>query len=442
MVMVGKKPRMYDVLLEDEDVERWYRSNVRGSLITADVGLRRLGRVCKLLGSDPRALVDAARGDLKVFSDGVDDLVTEMEGDGYAPSYIAGMVKAIKSWLRYNDVEIIRKITISDVGSTPTLEDEQIPSKEELSRIFRVSPPRTRVIEAFIALANFRPQVMGDYTGEDGLRLKDIPELKVEDGKVVFEAVPTRVNVRASLSKAKHKYFTFLIEEGCTYLAEYLESRVLRGEELTPESPVINHIVRKPTNNPFVRSSKLSDLIRKSMREAKVMKRPYVLRCYAETQMIIAESKGKISHPFVLFHAGHSGDIASRYSVNKGRLPPDMVEDMRSAYRACGPYLSTAVEPLEKAPIIKEAKLEALKSIAKNVFGLELIDVKVAMERESGGEMGVDEEIALFESEMKKRRQPSNHQTIVDEGDLEEHLSQGYEFVSVLSPGRVIVRRN
>jgi len=114
---------------------------------------------------------------------------------------------------------------------------------------------------------------------------------------------------------------------------------------------------------------------------------------------------------------------------------------MRKAYRECGPFLSTVTQPLEKSPIVKEAKLEALKSIAENLFGLELIDVKVAMERESGEEMGVDEEIALFESEMKKRRQANNHQTIVDEGDLEERLSHGWEFVSVLSPGRVIMKR-
>lgn len=430
------------VLLVDEDVERWYRSNARGSLITADVGLRRLGRACQLLGSDPKALVEAARGDLKAFTDGVDDLVTGMEADEYSPGYISGIVKAIKSWLRYNDVEIIRRITISNVRSTPTIEDEMIPSKEELGRIFRISPPRVRVVEAFMALADLRPQVLGDYKGADGLMMKDLPELKVEDGKVVFEAIPTRVNVRAPLSKAKHKYFTFLIEEGCTYLAEYLESRVIGGETLTPDTPVIGHKRRRLTDNPFVRTTKLSNLMRKSMNEAGVMSRPYVLRCYAETQLIIAESKGKISHPFVLFHAGHTGDIASRYSVNKGRLPPDMVEDMRKAYGACGPYLSTVAEPLEKAPIIKEAKLEALKSIAKNLLGLDLIDVKVAMERESGEEMGVDEEITLFENEIKKRRQGTNNQTIVDEDDLENHLSQGYEFVSVLSPGRVIIRRN
>lgn len=47
--------------------------------------------------------------------------------------------------------------------------------------------------------------------------------------------------VRAPLSKARHKYFTFLSPEGCTYLQEYLEERIRQREKLTAESPLIAH---------------------------------------------------------------------------------------------------------------------------------------------------------------------------------------------------------
>ncbi len=427
-------------LLEDEKLARWYRVTARGSRLTAEVSLRRIGRACGLLGLNPKGMVDAAQEDINDFSDKIDDVVTDLEEQGLSPGYIEDIVQSIKSWLKHNGVEITRRIVISDSSRTPTIEDEQIPSKEELSRIFRISSPRVRVAEAFIALANLRPQVLGDHWGQDGLRLRDLPELVIEGGRVTFEVTPTRVNVRASLSKAKHKYFSFLIEEGCTYLAEYLEARIRDGEKLTPESAVIGHMSKKAVN-PFIRTGKLGDMIRKSMRKAGVMNRPYVLRCYAETQLIIAESKGKISHPYLKFVAGHKGDIEARYSTNKGRLPPDMIEGMRTAYKDCEPFLSTVTQPLEKSSIVKEAKLEALKSIAKNLFGVELIDIKIAMERESGEEMSVDEEIALFESEMKKMRGREYEQTIVDEGDLKDHLSQGWEFVSVLPSNRVIIRR-
>ena len=429
-------------LLLDPDVERWFRSRGRGSPLTAEVGLRRLGRACELLGLDPKGIIERARGDLKVFTDSLDDMVTALEEKELSPGYIEGILKAVKSWLRYNDIKLTRKITISNAGRTPTIEDEQIPSKEELSRIFRVSPPRVRVAETFIALADLRPQVLGNHRGTDGLKLRDLPELHIEDGKVTFEKIPTMVIVRASLSKTKHKYFTFLPQEGCTYLAEYLEYRIREGEELTSDSPVIGHKMRRQAVNPFIRTVKLGDLIRKAMRKAGVRKRPYVLRCYAETQLIIAESKGKISHPYLQFIAGHKGDIESRYSTNKGRLPPDMIEDMRQAYKECEPFLSTAAQPLEQSAIVKEAKLEALKSIAKSLLGIDLLEVKIAKERELEKELSLDEEIELFENEIKKMRERDRDpQIIVEEEELENHLSEGWQFVSVLPSQKILIRR-
>ncbi|MEM3614481.1 MAG: hypothetical protein QW282_02570 [Nitrososphaerales archaeon] len=58
--------------------------------------------------------------------------------------------------------------------------------------------------------------------------IKDLPELKIESGQVIFEKIPTMVVVRSTLSKARQKYFTFLSSEGCTYLKEYLEERICR----------------------------------------------------------------------------------------------------------------------------------------------------------------------------------------------------------------------
>ncbi|MCW4008140.1 MAG: hypothetical protein NWF09_05580 [Candidatus Bathyarchaeota archaeon] len=46
--------------------------------------------------------------------------------------------------------------------------------------------------------------------------------------------------------KAGHQYFTFLGEEGCEYLKDYLESRLKEGEKLMPDSPVLT-----PKGAPF-----------------------------------------------------------------------------------------------------------------------------------------------------------------------------------------------
>ncbi|MEM2865228.1 MAG: hypothetical protein QXR65_08210, partial [Candidatus Bathyarchaeia archaeon] len=74
--------------------------------------------------------------------------------------------------------------------------------------------------------------------------------------------------------------------------------------------------------------------------------------------------------------------------------------DIRKAYKKCEPFLTTSAEPLEEVSVVKEAKIEALKSIAESLLGIDLIEVKVAEEKELGRELS-KEELELFEDELK-----------------------------------------
>ena len=96
------------------------------------------------------------------------------------------------------------------------------------------------------------------------------------------------------------------------------------------------------------------------------------------------------------------GDIEARYSTNKDVLSPDMIEDMRKAYGECEPFLTTLAKPLEEVSFVKEAKIEALKSISKSLLGIDLLEAKIAKEKEIGRELSRDEELELFEDELKK----------------------------------------
>jgi len=436
-----KRESKYTTLESDSDVKRWLRSLARGSPVTSEVARRRLGKACELLALTPKGMVEEAKKDLRGFQDALEDLVERLEADKKAPGYILGILKAVRSWLRYNDLTLTRRIKVSNATATPTIESEQIPSQEELSRILRASQPRVRVAEALMAFADLRPETIGNHDGSDGLMLKDLPELSIEDG-IVFTKIPTMVVARQTLSKGRRKYFTFLGSEGCTYLKEYLEERIRLGEKLTAESPLIAHERPRAGTKRFVQTRKITHLIRKCMRKAGVYKRPYVLRAYAETQLIIAESKGKISHPYLQFIAGHKGDIEARYSTNKGRLPPDMIEDIRKCYKDCEPFLTTMAQPLEQASIVKESKIEALKSIAKSLLGIDLLEVKVAKERDLKRELTKDEEIELFENEIKKMKSgEQDPQTIVAEEELEKRLGEGWQFVSVLPSQKILIRK-
>ncbi|MFC1507529.1 site-specific integrase [Thermoproteota archaeon] len=460
--MSEKQSGKYCDVGKDPEVARWLRNLRRGSPITAEVAFRRLGRACELLSTDPKGLIRFAGSDLKKFQDSLEDLVSRLEEENKSPGYIVGILKTIRSWLRYNDIVLTRNIKVTNRNATPTIEDEQVPSQAELSRILRASTPRIRVAEVLMAFADLRPETIGNHNGTDGLRLKDFQELKIKKGKITFDKIPTKVMVRSTLSKTKSKYFTFMSREGCTYLQEYLEERILKGESLTPETPLIGYERSKRSKDEFLSTRKITHYIRTAMRAAGVYKRPYVLRAYAETQLIIAESKNKISHPYLQFMAGHKGDIEARYSTNKGFLPPDMIEDMRNMYKECEPFLnSTTINP-DQNDIVKQAKLESLKSIAKNIFGIDLQDILHQKEIEAEIDLTPETELEAIEDVLKQFREgitvstsveefrkgykiPSielvkSESKLVTEDELEEYLNKGWDMIQTIN-SKILIRR-
>ncbi len=373
---MSQKGGKYSHLLKNADLQRWLRNLSRGSPLTAEVALRRLGKACELLSKTPQELTRSARTNKKQLQNSLEDLVTDLEAQKKSPGYIIGLLKIVKSWLRYNNITLTRTIKVTNPNATPTIENEQIPTQSELARILRTAPPRIRLAVALMAFADLRPESIGNHDGSDGLTIGDLSELKIENGQVTFEKIPTMIVVRSTLSKTRKKYFTFLSQEGCGILKEYLEQRMRGGEKLAPETPLIGPERPRAAEKKFAMTKKITHFIRKYMRAAGVIKRPYVLRAYAETQLSIAENKGKIGHQYFQFFAGHKGDIEARYSTEKGRLPPPMIADMRQQYQDCEPFLSTVTSTLEQSDMVKQVKLEAIKLLARNLFGVDLQDAK------------------------------------------------------------------
>jgi hypothetical protein len=430
----------YAYLLEDEDVRRWFDNLAAKSLLTATVYLRNLGLYCDLNKTDPKSILKVAR--TKAFRDGFTDFVRRLEQEGKAGSYIARFKKTLNSWLAYNGVNVKLKVNVRGESDAPTIAGERIPGKEELDRILRMATPRARVSIALMAFSGLRPQTLGNYDGTDGVRLGDFPEAEIRQDGVEFTKVPTMLIVRKRLSKARHQYFTFVPQQTITYIQEYLEDRIKKGERLSKDSPLLGFDPRGVKKNKFLRTTLVTRDIREAILRAGFGWRPYVLRAYCDMNMILAESKGKISHPYLQFIMGHKGDIEARYSTNKGVLPPNMIEDMRKAYKECEPFLSTATQPLEQASIVKEAKIEALKSMAKSLLGIDLVDVKVAREKQLGRELNKDEELELYERELKRLRDGKhNPQRIIHEKELEKYLAEGWQFVSILPSQKILIKK-
>jgi hypothetical protein len=419
----------YLYLFEDHDVKRWYDNVSRGSQITADVYLRRLGSFCESLKTNPKSL--ASLSELELYNLMLDH-ISSMEKSGFAGSYIEGIIKAVKSWLSHNGKEVNRKIRIKGTRESPSLKDERVPTKGELKRTFLSGDKKTRVACVLVSHSGVRLGVLGNYTGKDGLTIADMPEIKIENGSVTFERKPTMLVVRRELSKAGHQYFTFLSEEGCGYVQDYLEERLREGEVLTPKSALITPKLKM---KPFIRANNVGDAIREALRAAGLEWRPYVLRCYFDTMLMLAESKGLVLRDYRGFWMGHKGDIENRYTTNKQRLPESVVEDMRAAYARSEEFLQTKIN--------EETSEEKLRGSFRKQLLLVAGFSQQDLDKMDAASMS-DEELQSLVRKKLLGLQGSNggSQKVISVVEANNYLAKGWEYVAKISDNQVIIKLN
>jgi site-specific recombinase XerC len=409
-------------------LKAWHGNVARGSRITADVYARSLRLFCHLSKTEPASLLRLSETDLHTT---LLDFVTSEEKRKQAGSSTATHLKAVRSWLTFNGVRITRPVKVRRVQETPTLADERTPSQEELRRVLLAATIRNRVSCALMAFSGVRPEVLGSYLGDDGLRIKDLPELRVQGSTVRFDRVPAMVVVRPVLSKAGHRYFTFLGEEGCGYVTEYLRARIEEGESLGPETDIVHAEAGHSTlrgGNQFIRTVNVGDGIRLALRQGGFPWRPYVLRAYFDTQLLMAESKGKVAHDYRVFWMGHKGSMEARYTTNKGRLPQTLVDDMREAYRRCEPFLSTVPSRNEQDAQAKMAKT-MLMGLGYTESELSAIDFD-------------NLDVALFQDLVTKKMASaaaSAKQQLVDADELPRYLAQGWTVVTAVNGHQVVL---
>jgi hypothetical protein len=418
----------YAPLLKDADVKRWYDNVARESFVTADVYLRRMGSFCLYFKRAPNDLVSLSESELYNM---MLDYVSFMEKDGKAGSYIESGLKAVKSWLSHNGKEVRRKIKIRGARDTPSLKDERVPTNKELKRILLSGDQKTRTACVLIAHSGLRIEVLGNYSGNDGLRIRDLPEIKVEKDFVDFMQKPTMLVVRKELSKAGHQYFTFLTEEGCEYLKDYLEERMRQGEKLSPDSPLVTPKLKM---KPFIRTGNIGDSVRNAIRTAGFSWRPYVLRSYFDTQLMLAESKGFVLRDYRQFWMGHKGDVENRYTTNKQRLPESVIEDMREAYKRSQDFLQTTEREETKEEKLRESFRKQLLIVSG--FSQEEVD-KMDLTSISDEELQgiVRKRLLGAESDCPKQK-------VVNTTEVESYLAEGWEYVANLPDKKVVIKLN
>lgn len=440
MINMGKE--RYGYLLKDKDISRWKHSTDAGSKITGDVYLRRLGSFCIEMDKTPQQLIKMKD---KALADLIDDYVILREKKGNAGSYIKSTVKAVKSWLLFNGIKLPRKIKVKDAESSPTLSDERVPNPEELKKIFNAGDSRERTACAIVAFSGVRIGVLGNYQGTDGLKVKDIPDLKVDGDQVAFMRIPAQIIVRKELSKSDKRYITFLGQEGCGYLQNYLIERIRSGEAITRDSAVITAAKLGYRVKQHITAVNIGDLMRNAIRNAGFTWRPYVLRAYFDSRLLMAQDERLIQRDFRAFFMGHVGDIEHRYTLNKGRLPDELIETMRSAYEKSTKYLETerkgmtedeleikfrtqllimagfSEQDIEDKKLLNMTAEEITKLTREKLFGMKKVDVSDQIQRD------------------KQELNGSHKQKVVSIDVIEEYINSGFVVKMALGNDRAIV---
>ena len=332
------------------DVYDWYKDLERGAKSTADLYLTRLMKFCKETRLTPNELLNL---DEETLRDIIIDFISGIEGR--SGSYINSFLKALKSWFRFNNRLFNVYIRIKEYRTIS--ENETVPTRSELRRLLRMADVRSRAAIALMAFSGLRLGVLGNYMGSDGLRVGDILDIKELGNESIEIESPATIVVRQKLSKAGHQYLTFLCEEGCEYLTDYLNFRLRNGEKITPSSPVIS----KKNKVEFLKTKNIYKIIKNVIINAGFSWRPYVLRHYFDTYLLMAEAARIIPEDYRIFWMGHKGDIEHQYTTNKWKLPHSLVNDMKLKYQqAAEMFLETKSEEEKIRAKQKVIKLEEL----------------------------------------------------------------------------------
>ncbi len=246
----------------------------------------------------------------------------------------------------------------------------------------------------------------------------------------------------------------------------YLEKRLAMDEKLTPSSAVIavkygyeeTGLTGENRTSRHITTKTITKEIRGAMRP-KFKWRPYVLRCYFDTQLLVAENHGRISHAYRQFFMGHKGEIEARYNTNKGGLPQSVIEDMRRSFQQCEEYLSTTpaskredpelttIRTMVESGVLDLSKPNVRQYLVKKL-GIQDLDVKIA---KTGKKMSEDEAylkaiygelgVKPMKIPTSKPKQNSYPKKIVGEEELESYLADGWDVQTVLPSGRIMIRK-
>ncbi|EQD41167.1 integrase/recombinase, partial [mine drainage metagenome] len=129
----------------------------------------------------------------------------------------------------------------------------------------------------------------------------------------------------------------------------------------SPEPKAPNAQARRDKDGvAFLSEKGLGNELRRMLRKvqpAGVRWRPYVLRSFASSQLMVAENAGLLTRDAREFLLGHVADIGRRYNLGKGRVRDDLEADVAEMYtRASDRFLrilTLSERPVDYRPVLR-----------------------------------------------------------------------------------------
>jgi hypothetical protein len=430
----------YHYLLDDPDFRRFIQNVRRRSEGSALELLRRFGLMHRRFQELPKDFAKMDTKQAKRFElDMIDDFETKggEHGEELAGSYIQNFVKAANRWLEFCDIPAPRKIVAEGAEDSVRYENEVPPTPEQLKTILGQADFRARAAIGIVAFTGVRLEVLGKktYHGLDGLKVKDLPEMVIKDDQVEFPIIPTLVIVRKPISKIHRKYTTFLCDEGCVYLRIYLEWRMRElHEKLTPESPIITAGIFHPQHRgKHVRTTNVSDFMRKPIRAARFNWRPMVFRRYTDVRLESAIADHLIEPDWRTYWMGHKGHIEFVYTYAKGLLEEN-IEKMREGYqKAAEKYLTTRTK---KEEATEDRILATINRRILQWYGYTDEEIE-----KLGNLSQLTQEQMQDLIDKKSAQALGGLQKIVPMDEVKKWVIQGWLFVQVLPGNEAVIRR-
>lgn len=439
-------------LLKVAVVRSWYDQICLRSQLSAEVNVRRLGLFLSQTSLSAPGLVRVAREQPDELRDLITRHTAQLKGAKRLNSYIRKIHDTVRSFIAFNHVETRGLFPKIKVNQGVSLVNERTPTPDELRQLLAALSLRGKVVALMMAHAGVRPGVLANTNGTGGLTLGDLPELDIQS--LEFKRVPFLIRVPEELSKIGRPYVTFGSPELAETITTYLRSRSLQGKNpgtppLGKESPLIatsgagggkGAKTAKPAGE-FVSNENMTFYLRQTIRAVRPggqTFRPYALRAYFSTQMLIAESRGKITRDAREEMMGHDLGVSGRYNLSK-KLGQETLDELRAQYERASEFLATSVTP---------QKAQTSRTLVRMML---MLSGYTETELDRAGELTEEKALKMVEAKQREEKgrsgapdpaKPSRpgEQRVVPNDIVEQWLSAGWEFVSALGADRAVLR--